>query len=140
MIPYYMVHASAHIALVHGLFIATTSLLATALFLVLSVTLRAEQHLYTLTLPLLLPCTGLSAALPLLWTSAITPFLQGFLLLPLLLFPAALPVRTLQTGWSETAQELGANRLSRLRLFWWPLLQKPVALSIFLSLVFSIVQ
>ncbi|WP_338332709.1 spermidine/putrescine ABC transporter permease [Acetobacter sp. LMG 32666] len=140
MIPYYMAHASAHAALIHGFLIAATSLLTTALFLVLSVTCRAERYLYTLTLPLLLPCTGLSTALPLLWYSAMTPFLQGVLLLPLLLFPASLPVRTLQTGWAETAQELGAGRMSRLRLFWWPLLQKPACLSIFLSLVFSIVQ
>ncbi|MFT8418721.1 MAG: spermidine/putrescine ABC transporter permease [Acetobacter sp.] len=108
--------------------------------MLLTFVFHAERHVYTLSLLFLLPSTGICVFLPLLLHSAITPFLQGFLLLPLLLFPLSIPIRTLQRSWVATARELGANKMATLRLFWWPLLQKPVALSLFLSIIISIVQ
>lgn len=140
MIPYYMLNTSIQVVCVHGALIAVTSLLATGLFLCLGIACHAEQRLYALSLALLIPCTGLSVALPFLLHTAMTPLFQGILLLPLLLFPLSLPLRTLQRSWSATAQELGANRQARLRFFWWPLLQKSSGISFFLSLFFSIVQ
>lgn len=140
MIPFLVTNAPLHTTLVSGLIIALTSLLATAAVLLLTITLRAGQRLYVLSLLLLLPCTALSIALPLIHTSATLPFLQGFLFTPLLLLPVSLPIRTLQPSWSATAQELGADTVARFRFFWWPLLQNPLALTLFLSLLCSIVQ
>ncbi len=140
MIPYFLLGTPAHTALVNGLLIASTSLLITAILLLLVFTLRAEQRLYTLTLALALPSAGLCIALPFLMHSASLPLLQGFLLPPLLLFPLSLPIRTLQHNWIATAQELGANRHARLRFFWWPLLQKSFVFSLSLATFFSIVQ
>ncbi|WP_086646388.1 hypothetical protein [Acetobacter sp. DsW_54] len=140
MIPYYWGLADAHTTCLHGLLILTTSLMATALLLGLSILLRVEQWLYAATLFLLLPCTVLSVALPLFFHAQTTPFLQGLFLLPLLLFPLSLPIRTLQQGWSATARELGAGRQARLRFFWLPLLKNAACQSLFLSLLFSIVQ
>ena len=140
MIPYFILGTTAHTALTSGMIMASTSLLLSATLLLLVFALRAEQHLYALTLALLLPCTAICVALPFFMHSATSPFLQGFSLSPLLLFPLSLPIRTLQRSWISTAQELGANRQARLNLFWWPLLKKPFACSLFLLTFFSIVQ
>ena len=140
MIPYFILGASAHTALACGLLMAATGVLVTAALLFLVFTLHAERYLYAFTLALLLPTTGVCVALPLLTHSATTPFLQGFFLFPLLLFPLSLPIRTLQRNWVATAQELGANRQARLRFFWRPLLQKPLVFSLSFVTLFSIVQ
>ncbi len=140
MIPYFLANTPLHTAVFCGALMAATSLLGTAVLLMLTFALRAERHLYTLSLSLLLPGTGLSVLLPLLTYSAMTPFFQGILLLPLLLCPLSLPLRTLQRNWATTAQELGAHKMARIRFFWWPLLQKPTALTLSLSILFSIVQ
>lgn len=140
MIPYYWGLADVHAACFHGVLIVITGLMVTALLLGLSIVLRIEQWLYATTLFLLLPCVGLSVMLPFLLSAQTTPFLQGICLLPLLLFPLSLPIRTLQRDWSATARELGADRQARLRLFWWPLLKNSACASLFLSIFFSIVQ
>ncbi|WP_212350370.1 spermidine/putrescine ABC transporter permease [Acetobacter okinawensis] len=140
MIPYLALGAPAHTAWVCGIVMLATSLLVTAAFVILVFALRAEQHLYTLTLALLLPCTGVCMALPAFVHAATTPILQGFLLSPLLLLPLSLPIKTLQRSWIATAQELGANKLARLYFFWWPLLKKPLVLTLSLATLFSIVQ
>lgn len=140
MIPYFMLSTPLSMAIGYGILIAMTGLLVTALLVFLCLATHTQQHLYTLSLPLVLPCTALSVSFPYLAYSATTPFMQGFLLLPLLIFPLSLPIRTLQPSWTATAQELGAHRIARLRFFWWPLLQKPIALTLFLSIIFSIVQ
>lgn len=140
MIPFLITGIPLQAALLSGLLIVIMGLLGTAVFLCLAIALRAEQYLYPLSLLLLLPCTGLSIVLPLILHSGFTPLLQGILLLPLLVFPLSLPIKTLQPSWFATAQELGANTQARLRFFWWPLLQKAVLISLFLSFTCSIVQ
>lgn len=140
MIPYLALGVSAQAALVCGVVMLVTSLLVTAASVLLVFALRAEQHLYTLALALLLPCTGACMALPVFVHAATTPILQGLLLSPLLLFPLSLPVRALQRSWIATAQELGANKLARLYFFWWPLLKKPLVLTLSLATLCSIVQ
>lgn len=140
MIPYFMTNASLSTAILSGACMAGTSLLTTLLLLFLTFALHGEQRLFTLSLLLLLPCAGITIVLPLLSQSATAPFLQGFLLSPHLLFPLSIPLRTLQRSWVATAQELGAKKMATLRLFWWPLLQKPLFFSLSLSIIFSIVQ
>ena len=140
MIPYFMTGAPLPTTILSGVLMAGTGLLVTLLLLFLTFALHGEQRLFTLSLLLLLPCAGVAIVLPLLSHSATTPFLQGFLLSPLLLFPLSIPLRTLQRSWIATAQELGAGKMATLRLFWWPLLQKPLSLLLVLSIIFSIVQ
>lgn len=140
MIPFFVTHVPFCTALISGLIMCMTSLVGAGAFLFLTITCRAERSLYTVALALLLPCTGLSIILPFLMSSGMTPFYQGLLLLPLLLVPLSLPIRTVQPSWSATAQEMGANTHARLRLFWWPLLQKPFFLTVLLSIFCSIVQ
>lgn len=122
------------------LLLALTALAGTGMVLTAMVRLRCAPTVYVLSLLLSIPATLLALMLPAVWWTNLTAPAQGLLLVPLLVLPLTLPLRTLPANWTATALELGASLPKRLTLLWWPLLKKPALTSLVLAFAFGILK
>lgn len=112
--------------------------------LVLSLTLLGRQghRLHTLLLMVVLPATAGAVLLPfaapfITQSRIVISFLQGILIGPLISLPALTCLKNTPATWAATAQELGADRPTRLRLLWLPLLSRALIFGLLFALLTS---
>ncbi|MCI1438032.1 MAG: hypothetical protein LKI03_08780 [Acetobacter indonesiensis] len=113
-------------------------------FAVLSIALGTHQgqKLHLLLTLTVLPATILALCLPFI----ATPFhanrlllscMQGVLIGPAISLWPLTHLKSAPSVWTQTAQELGANRAARFRLLWLPLLGPSLTVSLILTCVLS---